>query len=779
MAEAHQAVAFSFAITHEGFNVNYDREVLHLVWESGVRSWKKRVARIKAGIKNGAYPAHLESLYVIMILVTLLHFSNKTVPYDLVNTFMNVMPSNGSFWHFLSCVLVSLFYWILICLIMRYSLKGLLVYKGWMYEARGSGSKPSLKTKIWFVLVKVFKKWNSPGLYSFQSSLPRLPLPSVNDTMTRWLRSVRPLVDDATYEKFVREAAEFEKGIGKKLQRYLILKSWWSTNYVSDWWEEYVYLRGRSPLCVNSNFYGVDAIFTHPSKIQAARAGSVVNLLLQFRRSIDRQELEPIMVQGLIPLCSWQYERTFNTARIPGIETDKIVHYKDSNHIVVIHKGCYYKMLIYHKGRLLKPCELQYQFEQILQSKATPARGEDFLASLTAWDRPKWAQAREKYFSRGVNKTSLYLIESAAFVVSLDDEPFEFDMARPEKLDEFGRKLLHGKGCDRWFDKSFTLCVASNGRIGFNAEHTWADAPVLGHVWECALADDHEGYDENGNTLGKIEVLPPVPTRLSWDFNDESLVKTIDMAYDDAQRIINDVDLRILVHDAYGKGFMKTCRCSPDAFIQMALQLAYYRDYGKFSLTYEASMTRLFREGRTETVRPCTIESAAWVKAMENKDVTATERVKLLYDACKRHQQGYQDAMCGRGVDRHLFCLYVVSKYLEVDSPFLKEILSEPWRLSTSQTPHGQTPKMDPKKNPHFISAGGGFGPVSVDGYGVSYIIAGEDLIFFHISSLKSCNVTDSERFAQQICKALTDIKLLFEQYNLEQKKILQNGTSH
>lgn len=41
-----------------------------------------------------------------------------------------------------------------------------------------------------------------------------------------------------------------------------------------------------------------------------------------------------------------------------------------------------------------------------------------------------------------------------------------------------------------------------------------------------------------------------------------------------------------------------------------------YRDAGKFCLTYEASMTRLFREGRTETVRPCTIESSAWVKAM-------------------------------------------------------------------------------------------------------------------------------------------------------------------
>lgn len=33
--------------------------------------------------------------------------------------------------------------------------------------------------------------------------------------------------------------------------------------------------------------------------------------------------------------------------------------------------------------------------------------------------------------------------------------------------------------------------------------------------------------------------------------------------------------------------------------------------------------------------------------------------------------------------------------------------------LTFSQTPHGQTPNMDLRKNPHLISAGGGFGPVS------------------------------------------------------------------
>ena len=89
------------------------------------------------------------------------------------------------------------------------------------------------------------------------------------------------------------------------------------------------------------------------------------------------------------------------------------------------------------------------------------------------------------------------------------------------------------------------------------------------------------------------------------------------------------------------------------------------------------------------------------------------ERIELLKVAAERHQTGYRDAMTGRGIDRHLFCLYVVSKYLGIESPFLKEVLSEPWRLSTSQTPHKQTEIKTPEGHPAIICPGGGFGPVS------------------------------------------------------------------
>lgn len=190
-------------------------------------------------------------------------------------------------------------------------------------------------------------------------------------------------------------------------------------------------------------------------------------------------------------------------------------------------------------------------------------------------------------------------------------------------------------------------------------------------------------------------------------------------------------------------------------------------------------MTRLYRDGRTETVRSCTDESVAWVRAMEDRSANAAERMRLLQVACEQHRIGYSDAMCGRGVDRHLFCLYVVSKYLKIDSPFLNEVIGSPWILSTSQTPHGQTSRIDLKKYPQLVGPGGGFGPVARDGYGVAYFISGDNNISFHISSVKSSEVTNTARFTDHIEKAMNDIKLLFEDYkaNVAQnsKKAMKN----
>ncbi len=66
-----------------------------------------------------------------------------------------------------------------------------------------------------------------------------------------------------------------------------------------------------------------------------------------------------MLVHRLVPLCSRQYDRIFNTTRLPGEESDRLLHLEDSTHIVVLHRGRYYRMPCYAKGRLLEPAELQ------------------------------------------------------------------------------------------------------------------------------------------------------------------------------------------------------------------------------------------------------------------------------------------------------------------------------------------------------------------------------------------------------------------------------------
>lgn len=771
MAEAHQAVAFTFTYHQDhsyDFTVNFD--ALHIIWLSIARSWKKRGARFFTHLKNGFYPSSTTFLFVIYALVVGSRFQINFDTFGILTWLENVWPITKFDEQYkrtlFSCLIYSIAIWLIKATLLRYYLRLLLMYKGWMHE----GNKFSLLTKLWALNLKLLYKFSSsPRLYSYQSSLPRLPLPALNDTIRRYLLSIKPLCkDDTHYRDIERKAIEFQNGIGRKLQIYLRLKYLMSTNYVSDWWEEYVYLRSRQSLMVNSNYYGIDALLVCPTNKQTSRAANLVYASMMFRRLIDRQELKPLMLRDMIPLCSWQYERIFNTTRVPGVETDKLVHLNDSSHIVVLHGGKFYKLSLHYRGKLIEPKQIEYMMEKIVADKEKALDGEEFIPTLTALDRASWAKVREsKLLKNPRNRASLKAIESAAFVLVLTDEEFEFDQNVPSKLDRYGQLLLHGQDC--WYDKSFNLIVSKTGRCGFNAEHSFADAPVIGHYFEHMLGYEyvHLRYDDYGCVTKGPDVDESAPIchfeRLKWDL-DEQLHNDLLDSHKNAVQIGSNVDLRLLMFDLYGKGYAKKVKVSPDAYIQMALQLAYYRDVKHLSLTYEASMTRLYREGRTETVRPVTCESADWVYAMSDPNKSNRERLQLMRKACDVHSKSIQNAMCGRGVDRHLFCLYIISRYLETESDFLKEVLSEPWKLSTSQTPHNQSTILDTKRYPKHISCGGGFGPVADDGYGVSYMIAGEDLLFFHVSSKKSSQTTDSTRFANNIQQALIDIKKIFDE---------------
>uniref|UniRef100_A0A8K9V6C0 carnitine O-palmitoyltransferase n=1 Tax=Oncorhynchus mykiss TaxID=8022 RepID=A0A8K9V6C0_ONCMY len=671
MAEAHQAVAFQFTVSPDGIDLQLSHEALRQIYLSGLHSWKKKFIRFKNGVMTGVYPGSPTGL---MLVVGLYMGRAKYVQADpSLALFTKVgahlpVSSIDKMTMVVGGVLVGTGLWVAIFFTMRTALKWLLSWHGWMYAHHGT---VSWRTRIWLVLVKIFSGRRNPQLYSFQTSLPQLPLPSVKDTINRYLESAHPLMDDEQYLRMEGLAKDFEKGLGPKLQWYLKLKSWWATNYVSDWWEEYIYLRGRGPIMVNSNYYAMDFLYVFPTSLQAARAGNAIHAIMLYRRMLDRAQIKPLFaLDKRVPLCSAQWERLFNTSRLPGVDTDTIQHMQDSRHIVVYHRGRYFKVPMFYDGKVLSPRAVEQQMERILADPSEPQPGEECLAALTAGDRVPWAEAREAYLRQGRNQQALDTVEKAAFFVTLDDTEQRYKAEDPVRsLDSYAKSLLHGKCYDRWFDKSFNLIVFRNGTMGLNAEHSWADAPIIGHLWEVA---SRLGYTEEGHCKGNPHPSLPGPQRLQWNIPAECQT-AIASSLTVAKALADDVDSHIIPFNCFGKGLIKKCRTSPDAFIQIALQLAHFRDKGRFCLTYEASMTRMFREGRTETVRSCTVETCAFARSMV-EDNPRELRLKLLKEAATRHQQLYRLAMTGGGIDRHLFCLYVVSKYLGEDSAFLKEV---------------------------------------------------------------------------------------------------------
>ncbi|CAG7730163.1 unnamed protein product [Allacma fusca] len=702
----------------------------------------------------GSYPGSLSSAVITIVTSWAFHLAGIDITAGLTDYFQKHLEISN----FFGCVIASLFLWTLVCSLRKFLVRRLLQYRGWIHE----GNRPSIKTKLFLVAVRGLNGWFFPltkKLYGLQGVLPILPVPAIEQSVKEYVSSMEPLLPPEKYVELERQGSEFLQKHGSQLQRSLMLKYWSSQNYVSDWWEQYAYLASRLPLPINSNFYCLESNEEFFTNNVAAKAAMLVYGALKIRESIEKQTLQPLIGQGVIPLCSVQYERMFNTTRIPGETMDSLMHLESSHHIIVYHKGKYFHVPVCHNnGQMLLLPELQLQFLRILEDESKPADGEEKLAALTTLDRSTWARTRKAFFSNGLNKISLDCIEKSAFVMPIDDEEFYAENTdEVPHLNNFGRACLYGNGYNRWFDKSFNWIIGKNGRSAFNAEHSWGDGTIITRMYQIVDPKSmlqREDFDENGLINHVLTGHVPQPSRLAWELPEECIL-TIESAAVSMKSCMDNVDLQINHHKAYGKAFLKKCKVSPDAFIQMALQLAYYRDQGEFTQTYEAAMTRFYKFGRTETVRSCTRESCDWVLAMQNPDLSNQEKLRLFRLACSKHQQNYRRSMSGKGFDRHMFALLVISKYLKIESEFLKDAVTSPWPLSTSQTPTwGKT--MDSKP---ILTSGGGFGATCSDGYGVSYVFGGEHDLVFHISSYKDSLKTDSLRLWKEIVCALGDIR--------------------
>ncbi|KAM9510586.1 palmitoyl thioesterase CPT1C-like [Guaruba guarouba] len=108
---------------------------------------------------------------------------------------------------------------------------------------------------------------------------------------------------------------------------------------LGDLWDEDVHLGGRGPLPACGNYYLMDTPGPPPTPLQAARAANAVCAMLRFRSRVRSGALPAVLFRGALPMCSAQYERLFNTTRVPGETRDRLQQRGGGGHVAALHRG--------------------------------------------------------------------------------------------------------------------------------------------------------------------------------------------------------------------------------------------------------------------------------------------------------------------------------------------------------------------------------------------------------------------------------------------------------
>ena len=107
--------------------------------------------------------------------------------------------------------------------------------------------------------------------------------------------------------------------------------------------------------------------------------------------------------------------------------------------------------------------------------------------------------------------------------------------------------------------------------------------------------------------------IDTAPKKLEWTLAPE-LRAGIRFAETRLSDLICQNDCQALEFKTYGKSFITSHGFSPDAFVQMAFQAAYFGLYGRTECTYEPAMTKAFLHGRTEAIRSVTPGSVGFTQ---------------------------------------------------------------------------------------------------------------------------------------------------------------------
>lgn len=524
-----------------------------------------------------------------------------------------------------------------------------------------------------------------PGItYAAQDKLPKLPIPELGSTLKKYCEALLPLQTSREQEDTKAAAKEFLENEGKELQERLERYATGKTSYIEQFWYD-SYLNYDNPVVLNLNpFFLLEDDPTPARNNQVTRAASLVISALCFVRAVRKEELPPDTLKGT-PLDMYQYSRMFGTARVPTKNGCIIGQDSSAKHIVVLCKGQFYwfdvlddnnDLIMTEKDVVQNLQVIVEDAEQIPIQEAAKAA----VGVLSTENRKVWSGLRDVLTrDEGSNNAEcLNIVDSSLFMICLDyTEPTNVSDLCGNMLcgtNEVVKGVQVGTCTNRWYDK-LQIIVCKNGSAGINFEHTGVDGHTVlrfasdvytdtilrfartinGQAPTLWASNSPDPSKRDPDSFGDVSTTP---RKLEWDMIPELSI-ALRFAETRLADLIHQNEFQTLDFAGYGKNFMTSMGFSPDAFVQMAFQAAYYGLYGRIENTYEPAMTKIFLHGRTEAIRSVTPEGVEFVKAFW-ADNSPQKKVDALKKATQKHTAITKECGKGQGHDRHLYALYCV-----------------------------------------------------------------------------------------------------------------------
>uniref|UniRef100_A0A674EII1 Carnitine O-acetyltransferase b n=1 Tax=Salmo trutta TaxID=8032 RepID=A0A674EII1_SALTR len=413
-----------------------------------------------------------------------------------------------------------------------------------------------------------------------------------------------------------------EGGLGPQLQEGLERRARHLNNWIYDWWVQWAYLESRQPLPMHSN-----PAISLPKWDFSDWRGQPFFPFSCFLHSPfpNAPGVDPCLFLDFVPVC---------LTILPALTTSlsAILYLLDSD-LALTFLPVHYRSLAYPFGLInivrLQPSCFQLDVYNSDGSRMTERQIHAQGTLLSVLHLLTFLPCSPSFsYTYKLNKESVRAIEKGLFTLCLDSPVMRVSDDRHSS--RMAAQILHVGGThlnsgNRWFDKTLQFVVGEDDSWGLLYEQATAEGPPI-----ATLPDHILQYCKKPDP----KKTPLIPLQMP-------------------KKLINDLDIRCFDFQRFGKELPKRHNVSPNSFIQVALQLAYYKVHNEVCASCDIASQRMFRGGRTDYIRSPTNQMLKFVLAFDDPTIS----LELLRKAVETYVALTDQVLKGQSIDRHLLGL--------------------------------------------------------------------------------------------------------------------------